>query len=88
MWRRTNRKEKEKEKKKKWNEFVRSSVRQFRSFVRSFVRSSVSWPKALGEQASSCARTHFPATNASRFHDKPSPTRSVLAHQLRAALQH
>jgi hypothetical protein len=68
--------------------FVRSSVRPFHSFVLSFVRSSVGWPKALGERASSCARTHFPATDASRLHDKPSRTRSVLAHQLRAAQQH
>jgi hypothetical protein len=68
--------------------WVRSSFRPFREFVRSFVRSSVGWPKALGERASSCARTHFPATNASRFHYKPSRTRSVLTHQLRAAQQH
>lgn len=69
----------------KW---VRSFLRPSVSFVRSFVPSSVGWPNALGERASSCARTQFPATNASRFHDKPSRTRSVLAHQLRAAQQH
>lgn len=69
--------------------FLRPSVSWVRSFVLSFVPPLVGqkkpWASALRRAH---ARTHFPATNASRFHDKPSRTRSVLAHQLRAAQQH